>query len=187
MNKTYFELFGLEEKLNLDAKTLQKRFYALSKELHPDFHQGGTKAEQAQSLEASAQINQAFLTLKDKEKRLNYLMSLRLGELSEAEKKQTPPELLAELMEIRERLDDFKRSPADEALRASLESSLSDLRAREKTLDAEIDALSETFDAQPNRDAQNEILARIRQTTLKRNFLRSLCRSIEAELRPEEF
>lgn len=185
MNKTYFELFGLEEKLNLDLQTLHKRFYALSKELHPDFHQGGTPAEQAQSLEASSLLNQAFLTLKDKEKRLNYVLSRRLGELTEAEKKQTPPELLMELMEIRERLEEYKRSPSD-SLRASLERSLADLQAQERALDADIQALSERFDAEADVAKQNEILSAIRKTALKKNFLRSLRQTAQAELNPEE-
>jgi len=185
MNKTYFDLFGLEEKLNLDVKSLQKQFYALSRELHPDFHQGGTTAEQSQSLEASSLLNQAFLTLKDKEKRLLYVIGLHLGNITEAEKKQTPPELLMELMDVREQLEDYKHAPSD-TLRTSLLASLSDLETRIADCDKTIDDLSSQFDAATTPDARNAVLAQIRTVMLKKNFLRSLARTIESELNPSE-
>ncbi len=185
MPKTYFELFGLEEKLNLDTKLLQKQFYALSRELHPDFHHGGTKAEQSQSLEASSLLNQAFLTLKDKEKRLLYVIGLHLGDITEAEKKQTPPELLMELMDVREQLEDYKHTHTD-SLRTSLLASLSDLETRIADCDKTIDDLSFQFDAATTPETRNAILAQIRTVMLKKNFLRSLARTIESELNPSE-
>jgi molecular chaperone HscB len=185
MPKTYFELFGLEEKLNLDVKSLQKQFYALSRELHPDFHQGGTTAEQSQSLEATSLLNRAFHTLKDKEKRLLYVIELHLGDLTEAEKKQTPPELLMELMDVREQLEDYKHAPSD-TLRTSLLASLSDLETRIADCDKTIDDLSSQFDAATTPDARNAVLAQIRTVMLKKNFLRSLARTIESELNPSE-
>ncbi len=185
MNKTYFELFGLDEKLNLDTKLLQKQFYALSRELHPDFHQSGTKAEQTQSLDASSFLNQAFLTLKDKERRLLYVIGLYLGDLTEAEKKQIPPELLMELMEVREQLEEHKHAPT-ESLRTLLLASLSDLQARQKTCDDDIDALSAQFDAATTIEARKSILSQIRNIMLKKNFLRSLARTIDSELNPSE-
>lgn len=185
MNKTYFDLFGLEEKLLLDVKSLQKQFYALLREVHPDFHQGGTKAEQSQSLEASSLLNQAFLTLKDKEKRLLYVLGLHLGEITEAEKKQTPPELLMELMQLREQLEEHKHAPTEQ-LRSSLFTALSDLQARQKQCDAEIDHLAMQFDSETVPDRRKAILSDIRKILLKKNFLRSLARTIDSELNPSE-
>ncbi len=185
MNKTYFELFGLEEKLLLDVKLLQKQFYALSRQVHPDFHQAGTKAEQAQSLETSSFLNQAFLTLKDKEKRLSYVLGLHLGEITEAEKKQTPPELLMELMEVREQLEAYKHAPT-ETLRTSLLTVLCDLQSRQKECDDEIDRLSVQFDSETTPDKRKAILSDIRKIMLKKNFLRSLARTIDSDLNPSE-
>lgn len=183
MNKTYFDLFGLEEKLMLDVKSLQKQFYLLSREVHPDFHQSGTKAEQSQSLETSSLLNQAFLTLKDKEKRLLYVLRLHLGEITESEKKQTPPELLMELMDIREQLEAYKHEPT-EPLRASLLTALSDLQARQAQCDEDVDRLARQFDAELASDARKAILSDIRKILLKKNFLRSLARTIDSELNP---
>ncbi len=185
MKKTYFELFGLEEKLLLDVKLLQKQFYALSRQVHPDFHQSGTKAEQSQSLELSSTLNQAFLTLKDKEKRLLYVLELYLGDISEAEKKQTPPELLMELMEVRERLEEYKHTPT-ESLRSLLLNALADLQARQAQCDDAIDRLAMQFDAETSPDRRKAILLDIRKLLLKKNFLRSLSRTIDSELNGSE-
>jgi molecular chaperone HscB len=185
MNKSFFELFGLEEKINLDSKDLQKRFYALSRELHPDFHHGSTKAEQAQSLDASGFLNQAFSTLKDREKRILYLLSRRLGDITDAQKKQTPPELLMELMEIREELEAFKAAPSPH-IRSRLESARADLHARQTDIDQTIDRFAEAFDAQKDSVTQKQILSDIRAALLKKNFLRSLLNTIDAELNPSE-
>ena len=35
----FFEVFGLERRLAIDAAALQRRFYELSRRWHPDFHQ----------------------------------------------------------------------------------------------------------------------------------------------------
>jgi molecular chaperone HscB len=54
---THFEIFGLERKLGIDAAALQRRFYELSRQHHPDFHQAAPAEEQARVLEASARVN----------------------------------------------------------------------------------------------------------------------------------
>src|SRR6267142_2445148 len=52
----YFTVFGLPRKLAVDAPTLQRRFYELSREHHPDFHHGAEEARQAEALaEAKAE------------------------------------------------------------------------------------------------------------------------------------
>ena len=61
----YLEVFGLPRRLAIDADELQRRFYALSRQHHPDFHQGATAEEQAKALESSALVNAAYRTLRD--------------------------------------------------------------------------------------------------------------------------
>ena len=46
----YFEFVGLPRKLNLDQADLQRRFYALSRELHPDRFSRATPAERERAL-----------------------------------------------------------------------------------------------------------------------------------------
>ncbi len=182
--KSYFEWFELPETLRLDVKELQKRFYALSRAVHPDFHQTASEAQKALSLEASAELNQAFLTLKDREKRLQYVLTRHLGELSEAEKKQTPPELLMRLMEIREQLEHFKRERS-ESLRATLQHEQAELEAERNAIDQQIDTLMQAFDEAATPEAKRSALMEIRKLMLKKNYLHSLIATIQNELNPE--
>src|SRR5260370_15834737 len=46
----YFTVFGLPRKLAVDAPALQRRFYELSREHHPDFHHGADAAPPAEAL-----------------------------------------------------------------------------------------------------------------------------------------
>ncbi len=57
MTPDYFEFFGLERRLHLDLADLEKRFYRLSRELHPDRHVRSTPAERERALEASAVLS----------------------------------------------------------------------------------------------------------------------------------
>ena len=61
----FFEVFGLERRLAVDPAALQRRFYELSRQWHPDFHQGKSEAEQARALEESARVNAAYRALRD--------------------------------------------------------------------------------------------------------------------------
>ena len=45
----YFTIFGLPRKLGIDGEALQRRFYELSREHHPDFHQGAGADRQAEA------------------------------------------------------------------------------------------------------------------------------------------
>jgi len=182
--KSYFEWFDLPETLRLDVKELQKRFYALSRAVHPDFHQTASEAQKTLSLEASAELNQAFLTLKDREKRLQYVITRYLGEPSEAEKKQTPPELLMRLMEIREQLEQFKHERS-EALKTALQHEQTQLEAEREALNQQIDTLMQAFDEATTPEAKRSTLMEIRKLMLKKNYLHSLIATIQNELNPE--
>jgi len=109
----YFEVFGLERKLGMDVSALQRRFYALSREHHPDFHQLAGEEEQAAALERSALVNRAYRALRDPLSRLAYLISVEngtgTGEADSARPKP-PMDLLAEMLEIQEALEEAKTS-----------------------------------------------------------------------------
>lgn len=102
---TYFEIFGIPVQLKVATKPLSDRFFALSREFHPDFHaQAGEKAlEEAQ--EKTAQLNKAWKTFQSTDETIKYVLQLR-GLLEEEEKYQLPPDFLMEVMEINEALMD---------------------------------------------------------------------------------
>src|SRR5258706_1163864 len=107
----YFTVFGLPRKLAVDAPTLQRRFYELSRERHPDFHHGAEEARQAEALAASAQVNRAYRALRDPLARVEYLIALEEGrEVREGatDKPKAPRELLEEMLEVQEALEEAK-------------------------------------------------------------------------------
>jgi len=109
----YFEVFGLERKLQVDLDALQRRFYALSRQHHPDFHQMADEGEQAAAWERSALVNRAYRALRDPLSRLAYMIGLEDGPDPRADDKvrpQPPMDLLEEMLEIQETLEEAKSS-----------------------------------------------------------------------------
>jgi molecular chaperone HscB len=96
----HFQRLGLPRRFSLDAAALEREYLARSRALHPDYHQLGSSAEQAASVELSAALNEAYATLKDPFKRAEYLMRLEGGP-SASELKDMPAEFLEEMLELR--------------------------------------------------------------------------------------
>ena len=95
----------------VDASALQRRFYELSREHHPDFHQGAAAERQAEALAQSAVVNRAYRALRDPLSRVEYLIALEEGrEVREGatDKPKAPRELLLEMLEVQEALEEVK-------------------------------------------------------------------------------
>jgi len=107
----YFTVFGLPRKLTVDGEVLQRRFYDLSRQHHPDFHQGADAAGQAEALAQSALINRAYRALRDPLTRVEYLIAVEEGrEAREGaiDKPKAPRELLQEMLEVQEAIEEAK-------------------------------------------------------------------------------
>lgn len=113
----HFTLLGLNRGYDLDAGVLDKRFLALSREIHPDFM--GTKPadEQALAVRLSADVNQAHRVLKDPVLRAEYLLELAGGDSAAADK-GLPDGFLAEMMMLREEVEESLSGGDDAALAA---------------------------------------------------------------------
>jgi DnaJ-domain-containing proteins 1 len=55
----YFQFFGLDRRLHIDVDDLQRRFYTLSRQLHPDRFGRKSPEEQQYALDATALLNDA--------------------------------------------------------------------------------------------------------------------------------
>lgn len=170
----YFEVFGLPERLAIDADELQRRFHELSRRHHPDFHQGAPAAEQTQALEASALVNAAYRALRDPISRIEYL--LRLVDPRETRERTAagpvaPPELLAEMFEIQDALQEVKAGGLDARARAKLAAERERLgeryRAEEGRLCGE---LARAWDAAPEGE-RTGVLAAMRDALATRAYL----------------
>src|SRR5580698_10374859 len=96
----YFEFLDLPRNLAIDLKDLEKRFYALSRQLHPDLHSRKSPEEREQSLESTAILNDAYRTLREPIARAEYLLKLEGFDIGEQTTKDVPPELLEEVFEL---------------------------------------------------------------------------------------
>lgn len=101
--ESFFELLGLPENFRLDLKALEQAYFSAQKAIHPDRFIGKPEAERTLSILRSQQVNDAYETLKNPLTRAEYILQLH-GYDPLAEDSQVSPVLLAEMMELRERL-----------------------------------------------------------------------------------
>jgi molecular chaperone HscB len=181
----YFDTFGLERRLGIDVAALQRRFYELSRQWHPDFHQAAPAAEQARALEASARVNAAYRALRDPIARVEYLIRLEEGRETKegaAVKPKAPPALLSEMFEIQEALEEARRDALDDAQRAALAAQREALRARMAETEAAIAGpLSRTWDAALPA-ARPAALEALKDALATRAYLRTVVDDLGAAL-----
>lgn len=173
----HFEVFGLPRRLVLDEAELQRRFYELSRQHHPDFHQGVSPDEQARVLETSARVNAAYRTLRDPIRRVEYLV--RLGSAPQAQNVESvtlkaPAGLLAEMFEIQEALQEAKAGELDETGRVALQGQRAALEVRYREEEARIRGpLSQSWDGASQTD-RPRVLAACREALATRAYLRTV-------------
>jgi molecular chaperone HscB len=187
----YFAFMGFPRRLSLDGAELQRRYFDLSREYHPDFHTQDEEEGRQTSLEQSSVLNQAFRTLKDRTERARHLLQLEWPDLPESEKKKIPPALLMEVMEMQEKIADAG-SEVDPSRKEALQGDLLDIETRLKRkmgdLDGTLDLLSTEWDgiAEGDDDARRDLLTRLTTLLNTRNYLRTLLATLDAAVRGGE-
>lgn len=169
----YFLFFDMPRQLALDVKDLEKRFYALSRQLHPDLFSRKSAREQEYALEASAVLNDAYRTLKDPVARALYVLKQEGYDIAEQGSKDVPPELLEEVFDLNMALEEL-RGGDDDAL-AQLRSA----RHRFEKMRDEADAAMQTefarWDATQDRATHDRAtLDAIRGQLNRRKYITNL-------------
>lgn len=201
----YFGVFGLPRKLNLDEAALQRDFYRLSREYHPDKFARASAVDQQRAMEKSSQLNDAYRALKDPIARTQYLLELegvRLEEQSSAatqaarvtgtEKQQVvPPELLEEVFELNMQLQELRMN---KEMGESDPNIVRDLNAAKEKFEERLDALTRELQSIWNHwDAVVEsstsgdpqrVSIRDKMVALlnQRSYIRNLVRDVNAAL-----
>jgi molecular chaperone HscB len=172
----YFEVFGIERGLDLDGESLQRKFYELSRQFHPDRFAGRPAEEQQCALDATAQLNDAWRTLRDPVKRAEYLLGLEGLGTDEARSKNVPPELLEEVFELNMMLEELREG--DESTRPRLEEErvrfLEMLHGADRDLEGEF--------RRYGRERSISVLNDIRGLLNRRKYLQNLVRDVERAL-----
>lgn len=183
LSRNFFEFFGLEPKLRVDAETLQKRFYELSKQWHPDRHGRKSPDEQAEALEATSILNDGYRTLRDPVKRAEYLLKEEGFPIGEQRSKDVPPELLEEVFELNMMLEELKGGDSD--ARGQLETARGNFAKLQSDVDHHLESLFAKYDAgAPESDTAKQALQEVRGLLNRRRYIDNLLRDVDRALNP---
>jgi molecular chaperone HscB len=174
----YYEILGIPRALNLSLDELQKRFYELSRQLHPDRVMQKPEAERQRALDMSSALNDAYRTLKDPIKRAPYLLGLEGFDIGEQRSKDVPPELLEEVFELNMALEEMRGG--DYSARPELEQAEKNFSGMLAASDQELSNLFVKYDASPSRDT----LAEIRNLLNRRKYILNLVSEVQKTLDP---
>ncbi|ARS38844.1 Fe-S protein assembly co-chaperone HscB [Sphingobacteriaceae bacterium GW460-11-11-14-LB5] len=140
----YFDFYELPILFNPDQNAVKAKFYALSKQFHPDFYANESEEKQQEVLNLSTLNNKAYQTLSNAKKRLKYVLELK-GIVEADEAYQLPQSFLMEMMDINEALMDLEFEP-DAEKSAQVKR---DVEVIEKDLADELKDLMSQFDSNP--------------------------------------
>ena len=172
----YFDFFSVEQKLDLDLKDLERRFYALSRQYHPDRFTLKSAEEQQMALDATAILNDGYRTLRDPLARAEYLLKENGFDIGEQGSKNVPPELLEEVFELNMALEELRGG--DESARAGLEEARDKFVAVRAQIDSGLQAKFAEYDASRDRN----VLAEIRGMLNRRRYVRNLVNEVGKDL-----
>jgi molecular chaperone HscB len=187
----FFTFFGLPRTLTVDRAALERTFRELSRKFHPDYFYNAERAEKLASLERTSYLNDAYRTLRDPVRRLEYLLSLEglppVSQTGGGEAPVVPPALLEEVFALNEELDEIREAREEgtadaAALAGRLDAARAPIGQRREAHEARLVELSARFDTlaggAPERAAT---LAALRELLLERQYLANLMATIDRE------
>ena len=133
----HFTRFGLDRDFRLDGEALDRRYFQLQRQLHPDRFATRGQRERLLSQQQAITLNDAYETLKDPLRRADYLVHLLgAGVLPQGCDAVNDPVILMEAMELREALHEAEMSHEVERI----------ARRTLADIDDCVDELADTFD-----------------------------------------
>jgi len=161
----YFEFYGLPVQFNPDQQQVKAKFYAFSKQYHPDFYANESEEKQQEVLDLSTLNNKAYQTLSNAKKCLKYVLELK-GIVETDEGYQLPQSFLMEMMDINEALMDLQFEPDAEKL-AEVRKNIGSI---EEELKTELRDLTNQFDNSPAA-ASDVLLASIKDNFYRQKYI----------------
>lgn len=172
-SEDYFSLLDTKRGFKQDLEALEKRFYELSRMLHPDrFAAGADTKWKVISVERMSAVNRAYQTLTKQDSLRSYLLELDAGVGGEGSvsKAQIPAALAEEWFSLQ---DAVMEEPAT-ALE-KLQEFGNDLRKRSEDLKARIQELEDRYDS---GEQKKESLVLIEKLVSDAQYLRSMERDL---------
>ena len=162
----YFEVFGQPRRYEVDLAALEEKYLAISRNIHPDKYAVAGPEMQAFALRASAAVNQAYDVLRDPIHRAEYLLE-SAGGPSATQNKQVPPDMLGQVMTLREGIDEAKAANDQDVL---LEAIRDRLVAQRRGIEKRIAALCRDLDA-AGEATKNELRVQLNAMKYVANLL----------------
>jgi molecular chaperone HscB len=172
MTTDYFAVYELPRRLTLDTTELQKKFYAKSREWHPDRFVTAPPLEQNRALDMTSALNDGYRTLRDPVQRAEYLLSLEGFDIARQRSSNVPPELLEEVFELNMMLEDAAGN------RSELESARARFAKMLHQVDCDLESEFRHYDADPDRS----VLSVIRSILNRRRYIENLLRDVDKAL-----
>lgn len=119
----YFQIFGLERKYDIEVENLDGKYKEWQKKLHPDLVHSKSEEERGYAAEQSARVIDAYRTLSKPLSRAVYILGLQGVDVDE-EETLTDPELLSEILEIREAVEEAADSQALNQIKSQMQEKL---------------------------------------------------------------
>jgi molecular chaperone HscB len=116
--QNHFDLFQLPPKFDVDMGALDTAYREVQGQVHPDRFVNATDAEKRVAMQWATRANEAYQTLKNPQKRAQYLCELNGVDLQTESNTAMPMEFLMQQMEWREALGEARAARDGEALDA---------------------------------------------------------------------
>ncbi|MCC7496881.1 MAG: hypothetical protein IT160_04830 [Bryobacterales bacterium] len=164
----------MEPRLEIAREDLERRFYQLSRQLHPDRFARRPAVERQYSLDAAAILNDAYRVLRDPARRAEYL----LNEVPAAagDRPPVPAELLEEIFEMNMAIESLRGG--DQGARPQLAAAQERFLSMRREAGQALEELFDEFD----RTHDDAVCSRIRLLLGRRRFIENLIRDVEKEL-----
>ena len=105
MTQNFFTLLNLPEAFVVDLKKLDQHYQAIQKEIHPDRFASLNDEKKMESVKKTAQVNDAYQTLKSSIRRAEYLLHLYGFDINDEKYTAVPQDFLLQQMEWQEELE----------------------------------------------------------------------------------
>jgi molecular chaperone HscB len=116
--QNHFELFNLPQQFAVETGALDSAYRDVQSRVHPDKFVNATDAEKRVAMQWATRANEAYQTLKNPQKRAQYLCELNGVDLQTESNTSMPMAFLMQQMEWREELGDARAGKDSDALEA---------------------------------------------------------------------
>ncbi|MCL1075183.1 co-chaperone HscB [Shewanella dokdonensis] len=124
----YFELFEIPQRFDIDVAELANRYRELQKAVHPDKFANAGEQQKLLAISKTAQVNDAYQTLKDPIRRAEHMLLLRGIDIDNESTTMKDSSFLMQQLEWREALAELRGSDNIEADIAALETEFKQYR-----------------------------------------------------------